>query len=322
MSKMNRKYKDTVFCDLFYRDRDAKINDLSLYNALHDTDITNPEEVTLMRLENTMFMDFYNDVAFSVRNQRIILSEHQSTINYNVPLRDLLYIAREYEQFFPTSVRYKRKAVKIPTPEFITFYNGTDDFPLETIMRLSDSFIENDDNSMLELKVRVININLDKNHEILKKCEVLRGYSCLVEETRKYGNDKEALEKAVMNCMDRGILSEYLSRKGKEAVNMLIAEYNYDEDIRVQRAEAVEELEEELIKTKQEADAAKQEADTAKQEADMAKRDADSEKSARFRMVKKLHERGNSVDEIVEISGFTADQIREILKNNDLQRSD
>jgi len=284
MPKMNLKYKDTVFSDLFYKDRDAKINDLSLYNALHDTNLTDQEEVTLMRLENTMFMDFYNDVAFSVKDQRIVLSEHQSTINYNVPLRDLLYIAREYEQYFPTSARYKRKAVKIPAPEFITFYNGTDDFPVEMVMRLSDSFSVKESIPMLELIVKVININPGKNHEILKKCKVLQEYSYLVEETRKFGNDKDALAKAVNACMEKGILKDYLSRRGSEAVNMLIAEYNYNEDIRVQRAEAAEEADE-------------------KRKA--AEKEAGKEKAARMKTVQKLYERGESIDAIAEICDFT-----------------
>ena len=246
MPKANRKYKDTVFSDLFYRDRDAKKNILSLYNALYDEHLTDPEQVQLIRLENTLFMDLYNDSAFSVGDRRIVLSEHQSTINYNLPLRDLLYIAGEYEQYFPTDIRYKKKAVQIPTPDFITFYNGLEDFPAEATMRLSDSFIEKEPSRSLELVVQVININPKKQHPILNKCPVLRDYSFLVEETRNYGGDKEALTKAVKACLDKGILADYLLRKGKRAVNMLFAEYDYDTDIAVQRQEAAEEAVEKM----------------------------------------------------------------------------
>ena len=35
MKKHNRRYKDSVFVDLFGEDKDAKKNFLSLYNALH-----------------------------------------------------------------------------------------------------------------------------------------------------------------------------------------------------------------------------------------------------------------------------------------------
>ena len=303
MPKANRKYKDTVFSDLFYRDRDAKKNILSLYNALYDEHLTDPEQVQLIRLENTLFMDLYNDSAFSVGDRRIVLSEHQSTINYNLPLRDLLYIAGEYEQYFPTDIRYKKKAVQIPTPDFITFYNGLEDFPAEATMRLSDSFIEKEPTRSLELVVQVININPKKKHPILNKCPVLREYSFLVEETRSYSGDKEALAKAVKECLDKGILADYLLRKGKRAVNMLFAEYDYDTDIAVQRQEAAEEAVEKMNAKLAEI----------QEEAEREKKKAEAAERARFLSVWKMRERGLSDTEISEISGFSVEEIRNIL---------
>ena len=46
MAFRNRKYKDSVFTDLFGSDRDGKKNFLELYNALADTDYK-LEEVNL-----------------------------------------------------------------------------------------------------------------------------------------------------------------------------------------------------------------------------------------------------------------------------------
>ena len=270
---------------------------------MYDEHLTDPEQVQLIRLENTLFMDLYNDSAFSVGDRRIVLSEHQSTINYNLPLRDLLYIAGEYEQFFPTDIRYKKKAVQIPTPDFITFYNGLEDFPAEATMRLSDSFIEKEPTRSLELVVQVININPKKQHPILNKCPVLRDYSFLVEETRSYGGDKEALTKAVKACLDKGILADYLLRKGKRAVNMLFAEYDYDTDIAVQRQEAAEEAVEKMNAKLAEI----------QEEAEREKKKAEAAERARFLSVWKMRERGLSDTEISEISGFSVEEIRNIL---------
>ena len=87
------------------------------------------------------------------------------------------------------------------------------------------------------------NINPDQHHEILEKCPVLAEYSQFVEVVRKHqkSGEEQALQNAVEECIKRGILSEYLRKKGSEAVNMLIAEYDYDMDIKVQREEAKEE---------------------------------------------------------------------------------
>lgn len=43
----------------------------------------------------------------------------------------------------------------------------------------------------------------------------------------------------------KGILADYLKRKGSEVVNMLTAEYDYETDIEVQRGEAYDEGREE-----------------------------------------------------------------------------
>lgn len=204
----------------------------------------------------------------------------------------------------------KMKAVQIPTPDFITFYNGLEDFPAEATMRLSDSFIEKEPSRSLELVVQVININPKKRHPILNKCPVLRDYSFLVEETRSYGGDKEALTKAVKACLDKGILVDYLLRKGKRAVNMLFAEYDYDTDIAVQRQEAAEEAVEKLH---EKMTAIQEEANKARQEAEIEKKKAEAAENARFLSVRKLKKMGLEDIAISEISGFSIEEINNIL---------
>lgn len=69
MTKENRNYKDSVFTDLFYSDRDAKMNLLSLYNALYGTDYADPEIIRKVRLEDVIFKNFKNDIAFTVNDR-------------------------------------------------------------------------------------------------------------------------------------------------------------------------------------------------------------------------------------------------------------
>ncbi len=175
MAKENREHKSGLFADLFGRDETAKQNLLELHNALYDTEYTDPELVRLVGLEDVLFQDLKNDVAFTLGEHKIILSEHQSTINPNMPLRDLMYIAREYEKIIPARARYKTRLVKIPTPRFFVFYNGLADRPREWQLNLSDAFYDSED-AALNLTVKVININLEKKHEVLEKCRVLREY--------------------------------------------------------------------------------------------------------------------------------------------------
>lgn len=240
MANENRKNKDTVFTDLFYSDKYAKRNLLSLYNALFEDDLQDENLIEQVRLENVLFQNMQNDISFLVKDRKIVLGEHQSTVNQNMPLRSLMYIGREYEKIVDPDKRYARKLIKISTPEFVTFYNGEEDLPEESVLRLSDAFIDKEEKSSLELCVRIININHPKGHAILKRCGILNEYSAFVEETRRFKGDEASLEKAVKSCIKKGILEEYLKRKGSEVVNMLMMEYDYEKDMRAQRAEAEE----------------------------------------------------------------------------------
>lgn len=97
------------------------------------------------------------------------------------------------------------------------------------------------DNSV-ELKVKVININLNKNHGLLERCEVLKQYSTFMDKIREYqaAGEPDAIKQAIRECIRDGVLADYLTRKGSEVTNMLIAEYSYETDIRVKQEEARE----------------------------------------------------------------------------------
>ena len=191
--------------------------------------------------------NFQNDISFGVNGKVLVLTEHQSTINRNMPLRSLLYIGRTYEQLVPVRERYRKGMVKLPMPEFYTFYNGTEKLENESELKLSDAYLMQDGNPMLELKARVININPSAKHEILDKCDVLKEYGLFIDTVRKYqdAGTKEAYRYAIQECIEKGILAGYLRKKGSEVINMLIAEYDYEMDIAVQREEAYEEGEKE-----------------------------------------------------------------------------
>ena len=240
MRKHNRHYKDSVFVDLFSSDRTAKDNFLALYNALYNTNYQSTDILKNMRLKQTMYMSFANDVSYLVDNKIIVLAEHQSTVNPNMPLRCLEYVTRLYEHIQNPRDRYSRALKKIPVPVFYVFYNGRENIPAQKILRLSDSFIKQPETPTLELVVKLININYDKDSQILKSCEPLGQYSRFVEAVRRHiAVDKEhGFENAIKECIKNDILREYLQRKSREVVNMLVAEYDYDTDIAVQREEA------------------------------------------------------------------------------------
>ena len=239
MEKENREHKDSVFVDLFYQDETAKKNLLSLYNALHDTNYEDETIIRKVKIDDVLYKNFKNDISCEVNGLVLVFGEHQSTINRNMPLRCLMYVGRAYEQLVDSKARYRTTLVKIPTPEFYVFYNGEKEQPLEQVLTLSDAFMNPVGENSVELKVKVININSDKAHEVLDKCGILKEYSQFISTVRKYWDEEGAIKKAIKECIEKGILADYLKRKGSEVENMLIAEYSYEEDMQVKLQEGI-----------------------------------------------------------------------------------
>ncbi len=148
-SKVQRNYKDRLFCMVF-REKEAL---LSLYNAVNSSHYTDPEALEIVTLENAIYLNMKNDVAFLLDNYRLNMFEQQSSINPNMPLRNLFYVSHELEMLIDRKTLYGSKLVKIPTPKFVVFYNGTEEQPERLEMKLSDAFRVRNDEIQLELKV-------------------------------------------------------------------------------------------------------------------------------------------------------------------------
>ena len=168
----NREIKSSAFTTYFGEPENAA----KLYSALNGTDVK-PEDIHYTTLEGVLFIARKNDMAFTVKNKVLVISEHQSTINFNMPLRSIIYYGRTMERLVEPKSLYKEKRIPLPTPEFYVFYNGNSSFPSESLMKLSEAYLEKTDTPMLELIVKVININLPVNHRLLEQCRPLYEYS-------------------------------------------------------------------------------------------------------------------------------------------------
>lgn len=240
----NRKYKDSVFTDLFGTDKYGKQNFLDLYNALADTDFK-LSDVKLERkvIEQALYKTFNNDVSWIINGKLVVLVEHQSTVNENMPFRCLEYVTRIYEGIVPPKVRYAEKVYKIPNPDFYVVYVGKKDQPMEQEMRLSDAFYEKD-GSKLELVVKLKNCSNSESLPISRNCDILREYCQFIEIVERMYNKrfpKRSFKTAIETAISQGILVDYLDRKSREVINMLCAKYDYKTDIAVKKEEARQE---------------------------------------------------------------------------------
>ena len=223
--KVKRNHKDTLFRMIF----STRENLLSLYNAVNHSHYTDASELEIVTLKNAVYMNMKNDQAFLL-DMQLNLYEHQSTWNPNMPLRFLMYVAKEYQMLVRNQTLYASALVKVPTPHFVVFYNGETEQEAETILRLSHSFQQKTDKPELELMVRVLNINLDKKQEVLEACQLLKEYMLLVNKIRRYTDVykdiNQAVEQAVTECIEENILADFLRKNRAEAIEMCIFEYD------------------------------------------------------------------------------------------------
>ncbi|MCL2230685.1 MAG: Rpn family recombination-promoting nuclease/putative transposase [Treponema sp.] len=243
----NRTYKDSVFTSLF---SDSEIL-RELYSAIGGISLPDDVPISINTLENILVKDIYNDISFLVGSKLVVLIEHQSTINPNMALRLLMYMAETYKQMIKEKNIYSGKKVSIPYPEFYVLYDGVDSYPDKATLKLSDLFeyqkelgLVEKSHPLLELEVKVLNINEGRNCEIANRCRKLSEYSIFISKVRefmdKYNDLLKAIREAVKYCQEHDILREYLEKHGYEVINMLYYEYNQELEREVIQEEAFE----------------------------------------------------------------------------------
>ena len=230
-----RNFKDTVYRMLFKE----PINALSLYNSLNGTAYTDESMLEFNTLENAIYMGIKNDLSFLIMDQ-MHLYEQQSTYTPNMPLRDLFYVTDLLQAYVKDKSLYSSKRIKVPTPHFVVFYNGTAKLQEKIELKLSDSFEVETDEPELELKVQILNINPGMNEELKKKCPVLKEYVIYVEKIREYVKSmplEEAVEKVIEECVRNNILREFLLKQRAEVFKMSIYEYDEERELKIIRAD-------------------------------------------------------------------------------------
>ena len=239
--RVNRKYKDRLFRFLFQEKKDL----LQLYNAINGSDYTDPEALEIVTMEDVLFMKMKNDLSFMIAD-RLNLYEHQSTYSPNMPLRGLLYFSRQYEGLIAQEIDnlYGPKLVKLPTPMFVIFYNGKSEQSDRVEQYLSDAFTTGRGTGCLECKAVMLNINRGHNQELLEKCRRLWEYSEFISEVNdslKKGHSlKRAINDAMKNCIDRGVMRDILIKNKAEVMHMLLTEYDEKKHMKAIRREGFE----------------------------------------------------------------------------------
>ena len=315
---VNRTYRSTVFIMLF----EEKENLLELYNAMSGKHYTDPELLEINTLENAIYMSIKNDVSF-LMDGRLSLYEHQSTYSPNLPLRFLFYISNLYSGMTRNENLYGTRAVQIPTPEFIIFYNGEEERPERETLRLSDLYTfrgedgrTEESDYRLELKAELLNICGDNNKALKDACRTLREYAIFTDKMRTYAKSMDietAAERTIEECVRENVLREFLEKHRSEVIKVSIFEYDQEKHLRQERKQAWEEGREAGIAEGREAGIAEG------REAGIAEGKvagiAEGKAAGRIELIQKKLKKGKTVAQIADELEEPEDVIEKLIKN-------
>ena len=239
----NREYKSDVFSMLL---EDPK-NALEVFNGVNGTDYDDPNELVIHRLDKGISLSIRNDASF-ILDMNLSLYEHQSTYSPNIPLRNLIYLVNLLQKLINKRDLYGSRLIKIPTPRFAVFYNGTENRPEVEELRLSTAFEHTMDSPEIELHCKVYNINKGNNVELLRRCPVLRDYMYFVDKVRFYIGQlgdlpeelKEAIELAIDDCINNHVLEDFMKSRRSEVVKVTQLDYTHERRMKLVQQEEYE----------------------------------------------------------------------------------
>lgn len=310
-TRTNREHKDRLFRFLFKN----KTELLSLYNAINDSNYTDPEDLEIYTMEDYVYMGMKNDLSFLI-DWNLNVFEHQSTYNPNMPLRGFLYTAASLKKFIELNRLdlFSSKRITIPIPRFYVFYNGMTEMKDEVELYLTDNMYQEDmdGKSCMQFVVHMININAGYNFQIMEKCPTLYEYSLFVAETRKNTRAgmplKEGIQCAVEECIRKGILENVLRGNKAEVTDMLLKEYDEALHISTEKKISYEEgFLEGQLKERKNTEREKERADRIEKENEIIQKTA---------VVLKYKLKGKKNEEICQLTKLSLEQVENILEES------
>ena len=233
---INRSYKDRLFKIIFEDKKEL----LSLYNALTGKNYQNPDELEINTIDDVIYMHLKNDMSFILDDWQNLF-EQQSTFNPNQPLRGFFYFADLYKVKYFGKKIYSTRLLKIPTPQYIVFYNGTTSMPDRKELRLSDAFQQPTEQPDIEVVAHMLNINYGHNKELMERCRKLKEYAQFIDIIRHYlrenkqWSNEQAISKAIDDCIQNNILRDILQKERLRVMASILSEFDevgYKEMIR------------------------------------------------------------------------------------------
>ena len=238
------KPKDTLFKFIFGNEKHKQFA-LSLYNAVAHSHHTNLEDVKIVTLEDSVYINIKNDISLLL-NDSLYMLEQQSTWNPNMTYRFLEYILETFKQSVLNieRLKYSHKMLEFPTPHFVVLYNGDKEKPAYLEERLSDHYKVKEEQKDLELVAHIYNINSGYSDSLKEQCRPLYEYvwltehlqSCIEKDSKRSEVAiGKALTKTLSEMPDSFEIKEIIMKDKKVVTPLIFQEFSQKEYEKVHR---------------------------------------------------------------------------------------
>ncbi len=188
-------------------------------------------------------MGMKNDVSFLLA-ETLSIYEHQSTLNPNLPARDLIYFGMVLGKYVEDEKNrinlYSSTQQSLPVPKLVCFYNGEDTAEERSTLELASAF-PTDADADITVRVTMLNINHGKNIALMESCQALKEYSWFIKRIREYKNEGFSVEESVDLTLNEipqdALLKPILTDNRAEVKRMCITEYDEEKHMRMEREE-------------------------------------------------------------------------------------
>ena len=207
---------------------------LTIFNAVKGTSLTDSSKISINTLSGSFYSSIKNDISFMLDTLIMMLIEHQTTINPNMPIRMLEYVAELFRRYMEPEKRkvYGSELIKLPAPEFYVFYDGDDTSFEHQTLRLSDAFMAPSDK--LELIVNVYNLADGMNEDLKEQCRPLNEYSIFSNHYKQLRKQRlpidETVSATIRYCIENNVMKDYLRHNESEVIDMFGFEWDEKEE--------------------------------------------------------------------------------------------
>lgn len=221
MATINKEHEGYLFNFLFGRKSNKKWT-LGLYNALNQTNYTDPDEIEFAAIEDAVCMGAKDKFSFTLcRN----MNAYEPKITYSpiAPMQQLMYAVMVYEKYIEKNGFdiYGTKQIKLPAPKLVALYNDEGSGASSKEMEVNEGSIF--------ARIRLFNINYKKNGNVLNACRPLKEYAWLIDqiqENLKHVGIREAVDKAIGDIPADFETRSFLVEHKTEGADICVTEYN------------------------------------------------------------------------------------------------